>query len=75
MSFFGYDAKKSDGEDPVMLELGRIWSTPLLPSLPGPLWPALVGPDRVLSMGQIELNCNYAKLNCLKLTLLTFICM
>ena len=26
-------------------------------SLPGPLWPGVVAPDRVLSMGQIELNC------------------
>ena len=32
-------------------------STPLLPSLPYPLWPGVVAPDRVLSMGQIELNC------------------
>ena len=32
-------------------------STPSLPSLPGPLWPGVVAPDRVLSMGQIELNC------------------
>ena len=30
--------------------------TPLLPSLPGPLWSRVVAPDRVLSMGQIELN-------------------
>ena len=30
-------------------------STPLLLSLPGPLWPGVVAPDRVLSMGQIEL--------------------
>ena len=26
-------------------------------SLPGLLWPGVVAPDRVLSMGQIELNC------------------
>ncbi len=32
-------------------------STPLLPSLPGPLWPGVVAPVRVLTMGQIELNC------------------
>ena len=25
--------------------------------LPGPLWPRVVAPDRVLSMSQIELNC------------------
>ena len=42
---------------PVMLELWRMQSTSLLPSLPGPLWPGLVAPDRVLSMGQIEINC------------------
>ena len=28
-----------------------------LPSLPGPLWLGVVAPDRILSMGQIELNC------------------
>ena len=32
-------------------------STPLLQSLPGPLWTGVVAPDRVLSMSQIELNC------------------
>ena len=53
----GYDSKQSDGEAPVMLELWGIWSTPLLLLLPGPLWPAVVAPDSVLSMGQIELNC------------------
>ena len=31
-------------------------STSSLPSLPGPLWPGVIGPDRVLSMDQIELN-------------------
>ena len=62
----GYDTKQSDGEAPVMLELRRMWSTPSLPSLSGPLWPGVVAPNRVLSMGQIELNCTYAKLNCLK---------
>ena len=30
-------------------------STPSLPLLPGPLWPGVVTPDRVLSIGQIEL--------------------
>ena len=37
-----------------------IWgmrSTPLLPTFPDPLWPGVVAPDRVQSMGQIELNC------------------
>ena len=40
-----------------MLELQGMRSTPLLPSLPGPLWPGVIALDRVLSMGQIELNC------------------
>ena len=53
----GYDTKQSDGEVLVMLGLWGMWSTPLLPLLPGPLWPGMVAPDRVLSMGQIELNC------------------
>ena len=30
---------------------------PSLPSLSGLLWPRVVAPDRVLSMGEIELNC------------------
>ena len=40
-----------------------LWGMPLLP---GPLWPDVVASDRVLSMSQIELNCIYAKLSCLK---------
>ena len=32
-------------------------STSLLPLLPGLLLPRVEAPDRVLSMGQIELNC------------------
>ena len=39
-----------------MLEFWGMRSTPLLPSLPGLLWPGVVPPDRVLSMGQIEQN-------------------
>ena len=39
----------------VMLELWEMRSSLLWPSLPGPLWPGAVAPDRVLSMGQIEL--------------------
>ena len=31
-------------------------STSSLPSLPDLLWPGVVAPDRVLFMGQIELN-------------------
>ena len=45
------------GEVPVMLELWEMQSIPLLSSLPGLLWPGVVTPDCVLSMGQIELNC------------------
>ena len=39
-----------------MLEIWGNRSNSLLPSLPGPLWPEVVALDRVLSMGQIELN-------------------
>ena len=39
-----------------MLELWWIWSTLLL-SLPDPHWPEVVAPDRILSIGQRELNC------------------
>ena len=49
-----------------------MWSTPSLPSLSGPLWLGVVAPDRILSMDQIELNCNYTKLNCLKLIVFPF---
>ena len=62
----GYNTKQSDGEDLVMLKLWRMRNTLFLPSLPGPLWPRVIASDRVPSMGQIELNCTYAKLNCLK---------
>ena len=58
-----------------MLQLWGMQSIPSLPSLPGSLLPGVVAPDRVLSMGQIELNCNYTKLNCLKLTCFTCNCM
>ena len=47
----GYDTKQSDGEVPVMLGLWGMQSTPLLPLLPGQLWPGVVAPDRALSMG------------------------
>ena len=40
-----------------MLDFWGMQSTLLLPSLPGPLWAKVLAPDRVLSMGQIELNC------------------
>ena len=51
----GYDTKQSDGEVPAVLELWGMWSTPSLPSLPGPLWPEMGAPDRALSMGLLEL--------------------
>ena len=47
----GYDTKQSDGELPAVLELWGMRRTPSLPSLPGPLWPGVVAPDRALSMG------------------------
>ena len=70
--FPGYDTKHFDGEAPVMLELWGIQSTPSLPLIPGPFWPRVITPDRVLSMGQIELfdiqtkckQMTYAKVNC-----------
>ena len=37
-----------------MMAFGGMQSTP---SLPGSLWPGMVAPDKVLSMGQVELNC------------------
>ena len=46
-----------------MQELWGIRSTPSLPLFPGSLWPGVVAPDRVLFMGQIDLNCICAKLN------------
>ena len=52
-----YDTKQSNGEVPVMPEFWEMWSTPSLPSLPSPLWSGVVVFNRVLSMGQIELNC------------------
>ena len=70
-----YDTKQSDGEAPIMEELWRLLqSTPSLLLHPGSLYPGVVAPDRVLSMGQIELfdiltackQQTYAKLNCLK---------
>ena len=52
-----YDTKQSEGEAPEILKLWRTRSTPSLPSLPGPFWPRDRAPYKVLSMGQIELNC------------------
>ena len=41
----GYNTNQSNGEVPVILELWGMRSTPLLPSLPGSLWPGVVAPD------------------------------
>ena len=38
-----------------MLELWEMQNIALLPSLPGPLRPGVITPDRVLSLGQTEL--------------------
>ena len=51
-----YDTKQSDSAASVMLELWGMRSTPLLPSSPDQLWLGVVPPNRVLSMGQIEIN-------------------
>ena len=45
-----------------MLELSGMRDTPSLPSLRDLLWPAVVAPDRVLSMGQIE-HLNFVQTN------------
>ena len=37
-----------------MSEIWGMWSLLSLPSLPGPLWPEVTAPDRILSMGQKE---------------------
>ena len=51
----GYEIKQSKGEDSVMVELWGMQSTPPSLSHPCPLWPELVAPDRILSMGQTEM--------------------
>ena len=51
----GYDTKQSDGEAPVRQELLGMWSTPSLPLLSDPLWPGVVAPNKVLSLG--KKNC------------------
>ena len=61
-----YDIKQSNDEAPAMAIWG-FWSTLSLPLLPGPLWPAVVAPDRILSMGQIKKNMcanKWMMLNC-----------
>ena len=53
----GYDTKKSDGEVPVMLGLWGMRSTPSLPSLPGPLWPRMVAPNKGPIYGLNRTKC------------------
>ena len=53
----GYDTKQSNAEVPVMLELWGMRSTSSLPSLPDPLWPWMLAPDRVLSMSYMYQSC------------------
>ena len=75
----GYDTKQSDSEVPVMLGFWGMRSTPPLPSLPGPLWPGVVVPDkgpiygsngtiawfREFTLFAFKLSI-YAKQNCLR---------
>ena len=37
-----------------MPELRRMWTTSPLPSLSSPIWPGVIAPDKVLTMGQRE---------------------
>ena len=62
----GYDIKPSDCKTKV-LEIWGIQSTPSLPLLPGPFWPGVVVPDRVLSMGQNTINYMYEHITDVKL--------
>ena len=50
------DNKQSDVAIPVMMEFWGMRNTSSLTSDPDPLWPGVVASDRVLSMGQVELN-------------------
>ena len=60
----GYDTKQSDGKVLVVLELRGIQITPSQPFLPGPLWPRVVAPERVLTMTQIEVcHLNWVQTN------------
>ena len=56
---------------PEIQELWKMQSSPSLPSLPGPLWPGVVVPEKVLSMGQIEILT--LKLNANKWLMLNWI--
>ena len=52
----GYDTKQSDGDVPAVLKLWGMRSTPSLLSLPGPLWPGVVAPDKGLIYGSNRTN-------------------
>ena len=52
----GYDTKQIWWWDSSNIGALRKVDTPSLPMLPDPLWLGVASPDRVLSMGQIELN-------------------
>ena len=56
MSILDIDTKQFDGEAPELLQILGMQSAFLLLSLPVPLWTGVVASDRVLSLGQIELN-------------------
>ena len=56
MSVHDNETKQSDDDIPVMKELWGMRSTRSLLSLPGPVWPGVASPDRVIYMGWIELN-------------------
>ena len=57
-----YDTEQSDGDVPGLMELWGMQSIPLLPLLPGPLWPGVVAPDGILSMGETELYYGFESL-------------
>ena len=67
-----YDTKQSDAEVPVMLELWGMRSISSLPSTSGQIWPGVVAPDRVVSMGQREVNCVMPNWIAFNGTILTF---
>ena len=53
MNILDYKTKQSDGVTRVP-EYWKIWTTPSLALLPGPLRPVVESPDKVLPMGEIE---------------------
>ena len=62
-----YDTKQSDGEASELLELLGIRSVSSLLSLPSPLLPGVVTPDRFYIYGSNRIKlCSYAKMNCFK---------